>query len=282
MVSLHEARSRRFRKIRMTAQSAASVDDRLAPENAYAPRRRTTPSHALLRREAEDQARRAFLRTVSHELRTPLNAIIGFSEIIAGEMHGPLSDPRYRAHAEHVRDSGLKMLSLVNDILEIARLESDAVDLEPRPQNLVDAFACAAKAVAGQAAARGVTLTHDVDPPELLALADGRALVDVLRRLMENAIAFSPEGGSVRLRARPMARAVLIEIEDDGPGVSPRDVHRLLRPFQHGEHTPARGSHGAGLGLAVADLLCKAMGGRLHLQACTGRGLTAGVRLPAA
>ena len=265
----------------MSAQSAPSFDDRPTPDGAAAPRRRTKVSPAALRREAEDQARRAFLRTVSHELRTPLNAIIGFSEIIAGEMHGPLSDPRYVEHAEHVRDSGLKMLALVNDILEIARLESDVLDLDARPQNLSDALRGACLGLAGEAAARGITLTCEVDSPDLAVLADGRALHDVLRRLLQNAVAFSPEGGQVRLRARPLTRAVQIEVEDNGPGVSPRDVHRLLRPFQQGEHTPGRGAQGgAGLGLAVADLLCKAMGGRLTLHACAGRGLTATVRLP--
>lgn len=263
------------------AQSAPGFDERVSPEGAAAPRRRPAPSTAALRREAEDQARRAFLRTVSHELRTPLNAIIGFSEIIAGEMHGPLNDPRYRDHAQRVRDSGLKMLGLVNDILEIARLESDAVDLDPRPQNLADAFAGAAKAVAEAAAVRSVSLTWTADPPELMALADGRALVEVLHRLLDNAVAFSPEGGVVRLRAQPLGRWVRIEVEDEGPGVSPRDVHRLLRPFQQGEGMAAGRPQGAGLGLAVANLLCKAMGGQLRLHACTGRGLTAALRLPA-
>ena len=263
------------------AQSTQIADPWPGAEPVAAPRRRTHPSPAALRREAEDQARRAFLRTVSHELRTPLNAIIGFSEIIAGEMHGPIGEPRYRQHAERVRDSGLQMLALVNDILEIARLESDTVDLNASREPLADAFARATTWMAEQAAGRGVTLACEIDPPELTVLADPRALADVLRRLLENAIAVSPAGAVVRLRARAMGRSIRIEVEDQGPGVSPRDVHRLLRPFERGQQCAARGAQGAGLGLAVANLTCKAMGGHLRLNACPGHGLTVTVRLPA-
>jgi signal transduction histidine kinase len=263
----------------MSARSAPLLDT-LAPcgDSACAPRSR--PSPAALRRQAEDEARSAFLRTVSHELRTPLNAIIGFSEIISREMLGPLQEPRYREYAETVRDSGLKMLALVNDIIEIARLESGAADLDRQSESLHVAFADAARAAHSLAEARDVRFSCDVEPVDLHAAADSRALATVLHRLLENAVAFSPEGGEVRLRARRSGGSVRLEIEDDGPGIPQKDALRLLRPFNRG--APAPGAEpGAGLGLAVASLLVKAMQGHLRLNSCLGHGLTAAIRLPA-
>jgi len=174
------------------------------------------------------------------------------------------------------------MLALVNDILEVARLEAGAVDLDLRAERVADVFSAAVRAAAGQAEGRGVTFTCDVQPSDLAARADGRALHDALRRVLDNAVAFSPEGAQVRLSARRSGKVVRIAVEDDGPGVARSDVHRLLRPFQQGDLSRSRGVHGAGLGLAVANLLCKAMGGRLRLVASEGRGLTACIRLPLA
>lgn len=237
---------------------------------------------AALRRHAEDQARQAFIRAVSHELRTPLNAIIGFSDIIVHELHGPIEEPRYKAHAQVVRDSGLKLLALVNQTLEIARLESGVADMDLRPECLALAFAEAVGATQSAFAERGLTLETEIAPAAQHVLADNRGLNTVLVNLLQNAAQFSPEGGAVRMCAARSAGRIWIEVRDHGPGVSPRDLNRLLRPFQHGEGAPRRGGEGHGLGLAVVNLTCKAMGGKLHLQSAPGQGLVASVRLPAA
>ncbi len=235
-----------------------------------------------LRRRAVDDARRGFLRAASHELRTPLNAIIGFSEIITHELHGPIGDTRYRDHAQVVRDSGLKLLKLVNLVLEIARLEAGAADLDPRPELTEVAFADAGKTVAEAAAARGITILGEIAPGALSLLADGRGLHTILTTLLAQAVAMSPVSASVRLSAGRVGSTVRIEVEDQGPGVSADDLRRLLRPFDHGEQSSLRAMDGAGLGLTVVKLLCKGMGGDLRLHSAPGRGLTACVRLPAA
>jgi signal transduction histidine kinase len=268
----------------MSAQGAYE-----SSEDAATPGRRRVsapqalpPAHADLRRRAEDEAKRGFLRAASHELRTPLNAIIGFSEIIVHELHGPIGEPRYREHAEVVRDSGLKLLKLVNQILEIARLEAGAADLDLRPEPLAPAFADAMRLVADQAAARRVTFDARLDDAVDAVVADTRGLQTALVNLLSNAVAFSPEGGVVRLSGRRQGEWVRIEVADDGPGLTPRDLVQLLRPFSHGEGGSVRGAEGAGLGLTVVNLLCRGMGGRLRLHSAEGRGLTASMRLPAA
>ncbi|CAN5184983.1 HAMP domain-containing sensor histidine kinase [soil metagenome] len=242
----------------------------------------TAASIAELRRRAVDDARRGFLRAASHELRTPLNAIIGFSEIITHELHGPIGDVRYRDHAQVVRDSGLKLLKLVNQILEIARLEAGAADLDPRPELTAVAFADACKAVSDPAAAGNVTVVAAIEPGAEALLADGRGLHTILTTLLGQAVAISPPGGSVRLSARASGAVVRIEVEDDGPPVTPEDLRLLLRPFDHGERSSVRAADGAGLGLAVVNLLCKGMKGQMRLHCAPGRGLTACVRLPIA
>jgi signal transduction histidine kinase len=245
-------------------------------EETYTPRRAL---HGAARRTAEEAERRSFLRLVSHELRTPLNSIIGFSEIIARELHGPISDPRYREHAEMVRLSGLKLLKLVNDVIEIARLEAGVVDLELRPEDPLTVLEDVADTLAADARARGVSLSVEPTPAPWV-LADDRGLRTALVQLVQNAIAFSPAGGVVRLGLRQMRDAIAFEVTDDGPGVPIQDLQRILRPFEQGADALTRHSEGAGLGLPIARLLAEAMGGKLRLQSEPGRGLCAALHLP--
>jgi signal transduction histidine kinase len=239
------------------------------------------PAVDAARRAAEEEGRRSFLRLVSHELRTPLNSIIGFSEIIARELHGPISDPRYRDHAEMVRASGLKLLKLVNDVIEVARLGAGVADLELRPEDPIAVLEDVAETLASDARARGVRLSIESVPTPWV-LADDRGLKTALVQLVQNAIAFSAEGAEVRLRLRPMWDSVAFDVADDGPGVPIQDMQRILRPFEQGADALTRPSQGAGLGLPIARLLAEAMGGKLRLHSEPGRGLCASIHLPAA
>jgi len=230
-------------------------------------------------RQAEaDAERRSFVRMVSHELRTPLNAIIGFSEIISGGMYGPL-DGSYREAADMVRLSGLKLLRLVNQVLEIARLETGGADLDLRPEPLDGLLEEAAAAVPEEARARGVHARVSCPSPPPLALADLRAARTALQNLVQNAAAFSPDGGEIRLTAAAHGPLVLISVSDDGPGLDPAELPRLMEPFQQGENALTRRHQGAGLGWAIVRLLCKAMGGEFNIATAEGRGLTATVAL---
>ncbi len=240
------------------------------------------PEARASRREAAlDAHKRSFLRMVSHELRTPLNAVIGFSEIIATELYGPLGSPQYREYAELIHKSGHRLLALVNQVMEIARLEGHAVDMDLRPEPLDHAIEDVIETLSEAAAERAVSVEVG-DNVQLKVMADGRGLRTLISNLLQNAIAWSPAGGTVAIDVRRRGDAVEIEITDQGPGIPAADIHRLMRPFEQGEDALTRSSQGAGLGLPIVQLMCKAMGGRLSLRSPPGQGLSAVVTLPAA
>ncbi|HZZ32121.1 MAG TPA: HAMP domain-containing sensor histidine kinase [Phenylobacterium sp.] len=226
----------------------------------------------------EDQ-KHAFLRLVSHELRTPLNSILGFSEILSAELYGPLGAPQYKEYAEIIRGSGKKLLRLVNQVLEIGRLEG--LELDVGPEALEPAFESAISSAADDFT-RGVA-PRIVDPGELpLVLADPWGLRTVLTHLLQNAAMFAPDGGEVRIRAQVAPGYVDVFIEDDGEGVDPADLPRLMTPFEQGQNALVRRVEGAGLGLPICELTCRAMGARLQLTSEPGHGLIARVRLKTA
>ena len=229
-----------------------------------------------------ETARRSFLRTVSHELRTPLNAIIGFSEILAAELYGPLGAPQYRDYSEHIRQSGYRLLRLVNQVLEIARLQPGPNDLTLAPQSLDHALDDVADQLRQDLRTSEAALViEDVGalPP---VLADPRGLRTLLFNLAQNAVLHGGPGGRVEISARRRGDQIEIAIRDHGEGVDPDDLHRLLAPFEQGDDTLTRRGLGAGLGLPIARLLVEAMNGRLTLSGAPGEGLTASVTLPTA
>jgi len=233
-------------------------------------------------RSALDERKRSFLRMVSHELRTPLNSIIGFSEIISKELAGPIGSPQYKEYAEHVRQSGLNLLRLVNQVLEIARLQGDVTDLDRTPEVLDHAVDDAIDTLREDIGARRVRV-RVIDEGRLPAVtADPRGLRTVIVNLLQNAVTFSPEGGEVRISAERRSGCVRIVIEDDGEGVAAEEIPRLLMPFEQGENALTRSTQGAGLGLPIVELLCRAMGGGVRLFSEPGHGLRAEVALPAA
>jgi len=251
-----------------------------AEEEGIRPRRSPRPAGAL-RALALEESRRSFLRLVSHELRTPLNSIIGFSEIISRELYGPINDPRYRDHADMVHKSGLRLLKLVNDVLDIARLEAGAMDLDLRPEDPRGAVEEAARHLRADAEAASVDILITVPENAPLVIADPRGLQTVFQNLLQNAIAHSPRGGRVTVRARAEGDDLAIEVADQGQGVTEEDIARILKPFEQAESALVRRSNGAGLGLAIVGLLCRAMDGDFGVRSAPGDGLTAVVRLRA-
>ena len=243
-----------------------------APEDRSPPRRSR-------RKTAMDDQKRSFLRMVSHELRTPLNSIIGFSEILSGELCGPLGAPQYKAYAEHVRQSGHKLLRLVNQVLEIARLEGHVTDLDICVEPLDHVFDDVQATLREEISARQVKVIVETDGHSPSVLADPRGLRTVLGNILQNAVTFSPQGGEVRINVELTSRNAEISISDQGEGIPKGDAARLLRPFQQGENTLTRTSEGAGLGLPIAQLYCSAMGGALRLESRPGNGLTAIISL---
>jgi signal transduction histidine kinase len=231
---------------------------------------------------ALDERRRSFLRMVSHELRTPLNSILGFSEILTAELYGPLGAPQYKEYAAIIHGSGQKLLKLVNQVLEIARLEGNSIDFDVGPESLEAALDDVLLGLKSELSARNVRVAVEGRGELPAVTADGRGLRSVLTQLIHNAIVFSPEDGEVTVRAEARGGFVDIVICDHGEGVDPDELARLMAPFEQGENALTRKAEGAGLGLPIADLTCLAMGGRLKLTSAPGQGLTATARLPAA
>jgi signal transduction histidine kinase len=248
--------------------AAHSADATAAPVADKPPRRRAS--------SALEAQKHAFLRLVSHELRTPLNSILGFSEILSAELYGPLGAPQYKEYAEIIQGSGKKLLKLVNQVLEIGRLEGLELDVRPEALEPVidDAIASA-----GADFTRGVrpALAEHGELP--LALADPWGLRTVLTHLLQNAAMFAPDEGEVRLRVETHGGHVDIFVEDDGEGIDPADLPRLMRPFEQGQNALVRRVEGAGLGLPICELTCRAMGARLQLTSAPGKGMSARVRL---
>lgn len=238
---------------------------------------------AQARLEAQlDAQKRSFLRMVSHELRTPLNAVIGFSEIVASEIYGPLGHPQYKEYAELIRQSGYKLLKLVNQLVEIAKLEGQAMELDLEPEPLDAAVDDALSVLSSEISERKLKVVIEGQGGLPLVVADSRGLRTMLINLLQNAVFHSPEGSTVTVRAVAAGGCIHLEIEDQGEGVPAEDIPRLMRPFEQGENALTRSSQGAGLGLPIVALLCQAMDGSLKLSSEPGKGLTATIRLPAA
>ena len=232
------------------------------------------------RRLALDDRKRSFLRMVSHELRTPLNAVIGFSEILSQELYGPLGNEQYREYAAIVHDSGLKLLKLVNQIVEIARLEGHVTDIEMTPEPLDEALDDVLDMLRGETARRDVIVNVLGQGGLPQVMADSRGLRTMLSNLIQNAVAHSPAGGVVHVAASRIGDEVEISIRDQGPGVESAELPRLLQPFEQAGSALTRTSEGVGLGLPIVDLLSRAMGGRLKLSSSLGAGFLARLILP--
>ena len=235
-----------------------------------------------VRQALVDEQKKSFLRMVSHELRTPLNAVIGFAEILSCELYGPLGAPQYKEYAEHIRASGHKLLSLVNQVLEIARLEGHAADMDLAPERLDHALEDTLEQLGSDLRETGVVIDISDDTALASVMADGRGLRTMLLNLLQNAVTWSPAGGVVRVSATERAGMIDIAIADSGPGVDPAEIPRLLKPFEQGQCALTRKTNGAGLGLPIVEALSGAMGGRLTIISAPGEGLTARLSLPAA
>ena len=244
------------------------------PHRAHAKRRPESPAVAVERREGTPtNVRRDFLRMVSHELRTPLNSIIGFSEILNREIYGPLGAAQYKEYAGIIQASGLRLLRLVNQVLELAKLEAgDELELGAEPLDAV--FEDAAKTVAADLAERRIVLKTSLPTPVPAALADPRAVRTAVVNLLQNAAAFAPEGGEVRLTGRVQGPLVQIEVADDGPGLDPARAEKLLTPFDQHDGSLTR-RDGMGFGWLIVQALCSAMGARFEVFTKPGEGLTA-------
>ena len=235
---------------------------------------------AMTRAEAANQAKSEFLANMSHELRTPLNAINGFSEIMAGELFGPLGDARYKGYAADILRSGQHLLSLINDVLDMAKIEAGKLTLHYEAVSLKEIVDDAARLMRGRVEEAGLKLL--VDAAELPTIeADHRGLKQVVLNLLSNAVKFTPEGGDIVVTlSRQDDDRVRVAVTDTGIGIAAEDLTRLARPFEQVEGQHSKTTQGTGLGLALTKSLIELHGGTLTLESEPGRGTTASFDLP--
>ena len=232
--------------------------------------------------EVANRTKSAFLATMSHELRTPLNAVIGFSEIMLSEMFGPVGNSRYRGYVQSIYESGGHLLSLINDVLDISKLESGKYALEESWVNVADAVdhCCALTDSSAQAAELRFDRRVAENLPDMYC--DERALRQVLLNLLSNAVKFTPPGGRVALTTeRDDEGRLRIVISDTGIGIPTDALPRIAQPFQQADNSIARRFGGTGLGLAISRNLMELHGGRLLVESTEGRGAVVTALFPA-
>ena len=235
---------------------------------------------AMTRAEAANQAKSEFLANMSHELRTPLNAINGFSEIMAGEMFGPLGDSRYKGYAGDIHSSGQHLLSLINDILDMAKIEAGKLTLHYELASLNRICHDAAHLMRGRALESGLRLTLQASE-EIDIEVDMRGLKQVMLNLISNAVKFTPEGGQVTVRLDRVGQdRVRIAVTDTGIGIAAKDLARLAQPFEQVEGQHSKTTQGTGLGLALTKSLIELHKGEMTIDSEPGVGTTVWFDLP--
>lgn len=230
--------------------------------------------------EAANRAKTEFLAAMSHELRTPLNAIIGFSEIMVEQLFGELQ-PQYLEYVGDIHQSGVHLLQLINDILDIARLDVDRITLQEEEVDLT-AVAAAATAMVAERAERGQirVATRIADNLPLL-WADGQRLKQILVNLLDNAVKFTAEGGRIDLTAHTVESGEIeVTVTDTGIGISAEDLVKVMSPFGQADSGMCRRFGGSGLGLPLASRLMSLHGGQLDIDSTPGRGTTVRLRFP--
>ncbi len=232
--------------------------------------------------EAANRAKSEFLANISHELRTPLNAILGFSEIMSTNVLGTLDASRYRDYAADIHRSGEHLLEVVNDILDLARVEAGRTVLHESDFSLEELAAGCAHLVAEQAAA--ADLRVEIDCPSGLPRlrGDERLCRQILINLLSNAIKFTPAGGLVRIRLSGVDGELCMAVADSGIGIAADDIPKLMKPFVQIESHLSRRFQGTGLGLSLCNEFMRLHGGALSIESTLGRGTVVTARFPAA
>jgi two-component system cell cycle sensor histidine kinase PleC len=231
------------------------------------------------RAEEANQTKSKFLANMSHELRTPLNAIIGFSEIMESGMFGTLGSEKYQEYCHDILTSGHYLLEVINDILDMSKIEAGRMKLDMEELDLSKTLAESLRVVSGRANDKNLDLDAEIDGP-ISIVADRRATKQIIVNLLSNAVKFTPDGGKVIVRGRMVEDSIVLLIADTGIGIAPQSLRRLGRPFEQVESQLTKTYHGSGLGLAIARSLANLHGGSMRLRSKLGSGTVVRVSLP--
>jgi two-component system cell cycle sensor histidine kinase PleC len=231
------------------------------------------------RAEEANQTKSRFLANMSHELRTPLNAIIGFSEIMGSGMFGTLGSEKYQEYCHDILTSGRYLLEVINDILDMSKIEAGRMQLDMEPLDLAKTLQESMRVVSGRAEHKNLVLDADIEGT-LAVVADRRAIKQIMVNLLSNAVKFTPDGGRVVVRSRMRKDSIHLMIADTGIGIAAQSLTRLGRPFEQVESQLTKTYHGSGLGLAIAKSLTNLHGGSMRLRSRLGTGTVVCVSLP--
>jgi len=233
--------------------------------------------------EFANRTKSEFLANMSHELRTPLNAVIGFSEIMSKQILGPIGNDNYRGYVNDIHESGTHLLRVINDILDLSKVESGKLMPDLAEADAREAIEASIRVVRGRAESQGIDIDRRVPEDIPPVRADERMLKQILMNLLSNAVKFTAEGGRVRIAARATSEGdVEISVTDNGIGISARDLAKVMEPFGQVESALSRKFEGTGLGLPLSRSLVELQGGEMILRSKPGLGTRVAIRLPAA
>ena len=232
------------------------------------------------RAELANRSKSEFLANMSHELRTPLNAVIGFSDVMAREMFGPLDNETYLDYAKSIRDSGSHLLELISDILDVSRIEAGVMELEESEVNLRDLVQRCLSLFEKKASEKNVWISAKMDEGDLGLLGDPRRLRQVLINILSNAVKFTPGGGEVTVRVYVDRGRIALTIADTGIGIPQKDFERVFETFVQLQSFDTKENEGTGLGLPLTKSLVELHGGTIELSSTEGEGTTVTVLFP--
>jgi len=230
--------------------------------------------------ELANRSKSEFLANMSHELRTPLNAVIGFSDVMAREMFGPLDNETYKDYAVSIRDSGSHLLELISDILDVSRIEAGVMELEESEINLRDLVQRCLGLFEKKASEKGIWILTKMDEDELGLMGDPRRLRQILINLLSNAVKFTPQGGEVTVRVYINNGCLTLTISDSGIGIAPDDLDRVFETFVQLQQFDTKDNEGTGLGLPLTKSLIELHGGTIEMSSSVGEGTTVTVVFP--
>jgi signal transduction histidine kinase len=230
--------------------------------------------------EMANHAKSEFLANMSHELRTPLNAIIGFSEIIAHELFGPLGNEKYLDYMKDIHKSSLHLLAIINDVLDMSKIEAGKLELSKEPLNIRHLIGEVIRMMREWAESRSIEMVTKLPVEEVEIWADERAMKQIFLNLMSNAIKFSRDGGQVCIRVvSDEPGLAVVEFEDHGIGMTEEELERALQPFGQAKPSTTRNYGGTGLGLPITKGLIEAHGGKLAIESRADQGTIARISL---